>query len=148
MARFNFRLQQFLGVKEKIEDQKEIEYGLALRKLEEERQRKIQLLKQQEEQITEFRRALQALIKPADIRRYNNVIERLKERIKQQEQRILAAEAYAEQKRQELVEAMKERKMLESIREQRFEEYTREEQLAEQKTVDELVSYKYSERET
>jgi hypothetical protein len=45
LAKFNFRLQPLLNVKEQIETQKEIEYGQALRKLEEERQKKIRLLK-------------------------------------------------------------------------------------------------------
>lgn len=146
MAKFNFRLQNYLGVKEKLEDQKEIEYGQALRRLEEERRKKMLLLAQREEQINTFRTSLMKVINPADIRRYNNVIERLKTRIKEQEQRISAAEVFAERKRLELVEAIKERKMLESIREKRFDEYTREELLAEQKQVDELVSYQYAER--
>lgn len=145
MARFNFRLQQYLGVKEKIEDQKEIEYGQALKKLEEEKQKMLRLLAQRDEQIKTFQESLKTVIKPSEIRRYNNIIERLKTQIKEQAQRIESAEAFVEKKRLELVEAMKERKMLETIREQRFEEYTRAELLAEQKTVDELVSYKYQE---
>ncbi|MDR1665385.1 MAG: flagellar export protein FliJ [Clostridiales bacterium] len=147
MARFLFRLQPLLGVKEQIESQKEIEYGQALRRLEEERQAKRKLVAQKEEQIVSFRKSLDEDINPADIRRYNNMIERLKQRIMEQDIRIDAAEAYAEKKRLELVEAMKQRKMLDSIKEHRYEDYLQEEKLEDQKLVDQLVSYTYAERD-
>lgn len=146
MARFDFRLQPLLGVKEQIENQKELEYGQAMRQLEEERQTLTRLHTQREEQVEQFRTSLRSVIHPSDIRRYNNVIERLKQRIKEQIKRVEAAEAFAERKRQELVEAMKERKTLESVRERRHEEYVLEEKIIEQKLVDELVSYQYAER--
>jgi flagellar FliJ protein len=136
-----------LGVREQIESQKEIEYGQALRRLEEERQTRRRLLAQKEEQIVHFRQSLDAEINPAGIRRYNNMIERLKQRIMEQEIRIEAAEAYAEKKRLELVEAMKQRKMLDSIKEHRYEDYLQDEKLEEQKLVDQLVSYTYAERD-
>jgi flagellar FliJ protein len=143
MARFDFRLQPYLGIKEQIEDQKEIEYGQAMRKLEEEREKKRRLEQRREMQIVGFREALQTAINPADLRRYNNTIELLKRRITEQEKRIAAAETFAEKKRLELVEAMKERKTLETVKDNAFEEYTRTEMLSEQKQIDELVSYKY-----
>jgi flagellar FliJ protein len=146
MARFNFRLQPLLSVKEQIEEQKEIEYGQALQRLDEERRRKQMLLDWKEEHIRLFREALEIRIDPADSRRFNNFIEKLKQRIIEQDKRIEAAEAYAEKKRLELVEAMKERKMLESVREHRLEDFNTEEKIAEQKIVDEIVSYKYSEQ--
>ncbi|MCL2707491.1 MAG: flagellar export protein FliJ [Defluviitaleaceae bacterium] len=144
MARFVFRLQPLLNVKEQIEDQKEIEYGQALRRLDEERKAKERLERQRESQIVLFRESLEKGINPAEARRYNNTIERLKNRIKEQIKRIEAAEAYAEKKRVELVEAMKQRKMLDSIKDNRLETYKQGEKLAEQKQVDELVSYQYS----
>jgi flagellar FliJ protein len=147
MARFNFRLQQFLGIKEKIEDQKEIEYSQALRQLEDERRKKRLLVMELNAQIRTFKQSLQEVINPVDIRRYNNNIERINMRIIEQDERIKAAEAYAETKRLELVQAMKERKMLESVRERRLDEYTRSEMIAEQKITDGLVSYKYAERQ-
>jgi flagellar FliJ protein len=147
MARFNFRLQQFLSIKEQIENQKEIEYGQALRKLEEEKQRLILLCQYKESQIESFRQSLANVIDTKEGRRYNNTIERLKQRIKEQAQRVAAAEDFAEKKRLELVEAMKERKALESVKENAFETYTLEEKLTEKRQVDELVSYQYRVKE-
>ncbi|MCL2604364.1 MAG: flagellar export protein FliJ [Defluviitaleaceae bacterium] len=145
MARFNFRLQQYLGVKEQIEDQKELEYSKAIRKLEEEKNLLRQMNEQRNRQIEEMRAAVLNAIDPVEIRNLNNSIERLKNHIKQQEERIKAAEAFAEKKRLELVEAMKERKALEIVRDNAREQFIKEELLAEQKQVDELISYKYKE---
>jgi flagellar FliJ protein len=146
MARFNFRLQQFLNIKEQIETQRELEYAQALRKLEEERQRLRQMEAKRLAQIEEFRLSLQEAVKPDRIRRYNNTIEHLKIMIREQEKRIAAAEAFAERKRQALVEAMKERKAFDKLRENTLDEYRRTELMAEQKQVDELVSYQYGKR--
>ena len=147
MPRFNFRLQQYLGIKEQFEDQKEIEYAQALRRLEQEKEIKRRLEEQRDAQIFHFRESLKILIKPSDLRRYNNTIEFLKRRINEQIQRIQAAQTYAEKKRLELVEAMKERKALESVKENALEEHIRAEFLTEQKEIDELISYKYSNEE-
>jgi len=144
MAKFIYRLQPLLSLKEQIEEQKEIEYGQALRRLEEERRKKLALLAKREEQISQFRKSVQASIIPADTQRFNNTIEKLKQRIREQEKRIEAAEIYAEKKRVELVEAMQQRKMLDTIKDNRFEDYKLNEKLAEQRGVDERVSYQYS----
>jgi len=146
MARFQFRLQQFLGIKEQIEDQKELEYAKALRKVEEEKARLSELYAQRESAIEGLRNSLKKAIAPIDIRRYNNSIERLKEYIKVQIERLAAAEAFAEGKRQELVQAMKERKALEIVKENSREEFLREADLTERKQVDELVSFKYTDK--
>ena len=81
---------------------------------------------------------------PADIRRYNSRIETLKLWIKEQAERVKAAERIVEEKRLELVEAMKEKKALETVKENNYEEFLKEEQKAEQAVVDGIVSYKYA----
>ena len=146
MPRFQFRLQQYLGVKEQIEEQKELEYAHALRRVEEEKARLHQMQNERIEAIESMRRSLLKAIAPIEIRRFNNTIERLKHQIEIQKERVMAAEMYAEEKRQELVQAMKERKALEIVRENALEEFRLEENLQEQKQVDELVSFKYTDR--
>lgn len=145
MAKFVFRLQSYLGVKEQLEEQRKNEYGNALRRLEEQKRRKQVLVGELEENIVLFKKALTTIIEPIDIRRYNNRIEALKAWISEQDERIKEAERFAEEKRLELVEAMKERKALETVKERNFEEYLKEEKKAEQAVVDGIVSYKYSE---
>ena len=146
MPRFQFRLQQYLGVKEQIEDQKELEYAKALRVVEDEKQALAELIQRRNDSVESLRQSVQKAISPVEIRRYNNNIERLKHQIAVQIERVAAAEAFAEQKRQELVQAMKERKALEIVKENAKEEFLLEANLAEQKMVDELVSFKYAEK--
>ena len=146
MAKFIFRLQSYLGVKEQLEEQKKNEYGRALRLLEEERERKRRLEQELEDNVLLFKKALGQSIAPVEIRRYNNRIELLKVWIIEQEGRVKAAEQFAEEKRLELVEAMKERKALETVKERNYEEYLKEEQRAEQAVTDGIVSYQYSGR--
>jgi len=144
MPRFQFRLQQYLGIKEQIENQKELEYAKALRLLEEEKQKLVDFIRSRDEAVENLRTRVAEVISPFEIRRLNNNIERLKQQIIQQKERVAAAETFAEQKRQELVQAMKERKALETVKENAREEFLIEANLAEQKEVDELVSFKYA----
>ena len=146
MAKFVFRLQSYLGVKEQLEEQKKSEYGQAMKRLEEERQRKRVFEQELEENLYNFKKILATLIVPVEIRRYNSRIELLKVWIVEQEERIKAAERYVDEKRFELVEAMKERKALETVKERNYEEYMKDEQRAEQVVVDGVVSYQYAGR--
>ena len=143
MAKFVFRMQSYLGVKEQIEEQKKNEYGQALKRLEDERQKKYVLELEKTEMIRLFQTSLERAIKPIDIKRYNNRLNLLKIWIDEQEKRIETAAKYAEEKRLQLVEAMKERKALETVKERNFEEYLKEEQREEQRVVDGIVSYQY-----
>lgn len=144
MPRFQFRLQQYLGVKQQIENQKELEYAKALRVVEEEKQRLEEFRKRKDETVESLRKSVSTRISPFEIRRYNNNIERLKHQIVAQEERVEAAKRMAEQKRQELVQAMKERKALEKVKETQLEEFLKEADLAERKQIDELISFKYT----
>jgi len=147
MARFTFRLQSYLSVKEQMEEQKKSEYGQAIIRLEEERQRLLVLQNELEENVRLFKKALTTAIVAVEIRRYNNRLELLKVWIVEQEAKVIAAEQYVEKKRLELVEAMKDRKALETVKERNYEEYLIEEQRADQTVVDGIVSYKYATRE-
>lgn len=144
MPRFQFRLQQYLGIKEQLETQKELEYAKALRLVEEEKQKLADFIRRRDESVERLRSQVAQIISPFEIRRLNNNIERLKQQIIQQRERVAAAEEFAEQKRQELVQAMKERKALETVRDNAREEFLKEADLAQRKEVDELVSFKYS----
>ena len=146
MPKFQFRLQKYLGVKEQIEEQKELEYAKAIRILEEEKQKLAEFCKRKDEAVEKLRAAVSKSISPFEIRRYNNNIERLNHQIKVQIERVAAAEAFAEKKREELVQAMKERKALETVKDNAREEFIKENDRLERKQVDELVSFKYSER--
>ncbi|MBR1445138.1 MAG: flagellar export protein FliJ [Firmicutes bacterium] len=144
MAGFKFRLQSYLNVKEKIEDQKKLDYGKALNKLEEEKKEKVLLENEKNMNIHKFRESIESGIKPLELQNYNNYIEYMKKKIAEQDIVIDIAKQNVEKCRTELVEAMKNRKMLETLKDKDREEYNKEQLLAEQKIVDEIVSYQYN----
>lgn len=144
MAKFKFKLQSFLGIKEKIEEQKKNEYGKAIKILEQEKLKKAKLLNQHSDTLNELREKINGGIKPDELQQYNNFIAYLINKIKEQELAILRAQKLVDQKREELVNAMKERKMLEILKENKYTEYIKEEKKSEQKIIDEIVSFKYN----
>jgi flagellar FliJ protein len=147
MPKFQFRLQNYLELREKLEEQSKLEYGHAAAKAEQERHREAELKAQKQAALNEYRaKASEGSLKPHELERYTSYLRRMDEAIARQHEKVLRAEAKAEEKRLALVEAMKERKALEVLRDKRYSEYQREAQLAEQKVIDEIVSYKYSKR--
>lgn len=146
MSKFVFRFESFLSVKEKIEDQKKLAYGKALKQLELEKKKKQQMLEERENAIRSFKEKIGMRISPSEFQMYNNFLAYRKESIAKQEKVIKAAEIKAENKRLELVEAMKERKTLERLKERDHEEYIIQSKKDEDKITDEVVSYKYSGR--
>ena len=144
MARFRFNMQNYLSLKEKLEDQKKMEYGLASAKVEEEKQKKLEIEAHKAAVAEDFRKEKATTFDPVIFQMYNRYIDDLSEKIVVQAEVVIQAEKAAEEKRLELIEAMKERKMLDRLKEKAFEEYVTEEKKAEQKVIDELVSYRYN----
>ena len=142
MAKFNFKMASILSIREKMEDLKKNEFGKAVKQLEIEKNRMVNLLLAEKNCIDSFRQKLQTGTYPEDVRMHNLYLKRLEFlKIKQQEM-IDAAEIVVEERRLELVEAMRERKALEILKENQYEEFLMEEKQAEQKVVDEIVSYR------
>ena len=144
MAKFVYSLNSVLGIKEKLEDQKRLEYGQAVSKLEEEKEKKRVLLSKKAANISLFKKKLKEHIAPNEIRNINHYTELLKRNITEQDSIIAKATEFMEQKRAELADAMKERKKYEKLKEKRFEEYLIEEKKEEQRIIDGVVSYKHS----
>lgn len=144
MAGFKFRLENYLGVKEKIEEQRKLDYGKALRKLDEEKKLLEYFYGKKKSLIFAMRNSINSGVKSAELKRYNEYISYIKNKIEEQETAVKNAEEFAENKRLELVEAMKERKMLDVLKDNDRAEYNREQLLKEQKIVDEIVSYQYN----
>ncbi len=144
MAKFVFRLQTILGLKQKLEDQKKLEFGKAVKKLEIEKQHKIELENEKDDCIIGLRNKINTVVAPVEIKQYENYIDFMKKKISEQAIVISIEEKYVEKKRLELIESIKERKMLETLREKDYENYLKEEQQREQKVVDEIVSFKYN----
>ena len=143
MAKFKFRLQDFLTLRERLEEQKKQEYGLAVAKLEREKQTLAALHRDKDRHVNSFREKIHVKIEPFQFQIHNDYIEWLKKKITEQEKVVILAQNHVHQKRQELVEAMKNKKVLEKLREKELAVFFREQTIAEQKILDEVVSYRY-----
>ncbi|MCQ2537184.1 MAG: flagellar export protein FliJ [Lachnospiraceae bacterium] len=143
MAKFNFRLQGILNIKQKLEEQEKIAYGLAKMQLETEEQRLAMLVKQRE-QLTEDKAELMSRsIKPHELNLYENAISGVKAAIEEQKQVVIRARREVELAQERLDAAMKERKTYEKLREKAFDAFVEEQNYEEQLEINELVSYRH-----
>ena len=144
MAKFIYRMQSILDIKEKLEEQARNEFAAARMRLNEEEE-KLALLKGRKASYEEQGRELQKSgLNVLDILTNRNAITRMQEFIEIQRDAVEAAKMQREKARIKLRTAMQESKTQEKLRERAFEEFIREENAREAKEVDELVSYTYS----
>lgn len=147
MARFRYRMQNILTVKEKLETQAKNEYAAAnLRLMEEEE--KLEALKERSLMLEdEGRRLVQAdSLSIRDIEDNKLSMELNQEAIGEQKKAIKRAEEFLELKRLAMVELMRERKTHEILKERAFQEFLQEEKAEESKQIDQLTSYTYGQR--
>lgn len=143
MAKFIYRMQSVLNIKEKLEEQAKNEFALASQRLNEELEKLEQLENRQEEYRQEGVRLREDILDPLALQENVNALEYIKQAIIEQQKRVKAAVAEMERARKKLQECMIERKTHERLREKAFEEFKVEVNKQESKEVDELVSYVY-----
>ncbi len=144
MARFTFKLQPVLKLKEQQEESKKNELGKAIQVLEAEKRKLAGL----EDSLSAAVREFNEKTKKTTVHKlieFNEYISVLNSRIKSQKENVNNAALYVDKVREELLEAVKERKILEKLKEKKYEEYLIEQKRLEQKTNDEIVSYKQNE---
>ena len=143
MARFRYRMQNILDIKEKIESQEKIAYGQANAALQEEQDKLTQLMIRRAGYEKSLRDAALGELDFIEIRRLKEAIETMKVLIREQMINVHIAEKKVEEVRARLDEVMKERKTHENLKEKAFEEFKAEINAEENKITDELVSYTY-----
>lgn len=146
MSKFIFKMQNFLNVKEKLEEQKKIDYGNAVSKLEKEQQILKNLKQQKQELIKNIKNNIKNQVYFDQLQNINNYIVFIDKQIYEQKQCLNDAYKQVEQARNNLVEAVKDTKTLQSLKDNEREKYFFLEGQKEQKNVDELVSYKYNKK--
>ncbi|MCR5267201.1 MAG: flagellar export protein FliJ [Lachnospiraceae bacterium] len=143
MARFRYRMQNILDVKEKLESQARNDFAIANAILAEEEE-KLEGLKGRKADYEEDLRRLYE--KSLDLQKINetiDAIDNIKERIVIQEGVVRQAMHNVDLAREKLTEAMQERKTHEKLKERQFEEFLQEEAARESKEIDELVSFRH-----
>jgi len=146
MAKFKYRMQNILDIKQKMEESAKMEFSEAnIRVLEEEQ--KLAVIEQRKNAYeAEGSRLRSARLHVGDIKNNTQAISVLSGMKKEQESELEKAKIVQEQKRIKLQIAMQERKTQEKLYENAFEEFVREENARESKEVDELTSYVYGKR--
>ena len=142
---FKYNLQSILKLREKIEDTKKRELGIANKNYEN------QLIKQTK--LSETREGICGNIKDMSnigidinidyIKQANSYMSVITTRLQEQEKVVNDAEQQVEAKRNELKECVKERKILENLKEIHFGEYLQQESRIEQRTIDEVITYRH-----
>ena len=143
MARFRFKLQNILNMKEKLEEQAKNEYSQANMRLREAEEEEERLKTRQADAEAELAKLLSETLDVMKIKQGEDAVEILKVYVRQQHLVVIQCTREVEIAREKLNEAMKERKTFEKLREHAFEDFLKEVNLAEQKEVDELVSYRH-----
>ena len=143
MAKFILKMAGILSIKEKLEEQAKVEYGLEIARLREEEERLRQMAIRKASYESRLKESLQDRLNVREIKGLENCVENIKYNMQLQRLAIKRQEAQVEKARQKLDEAMKERKTYEKLKEKAFEEYKLELAAQEQKEIDELVSFRY-----
>lgn len=141
---FKYRLEPVLGLKEKLEENKKRELGLAHQYYEEVKKEQHQLVKEKERAYEEARNQINEKVDVNQLKQLNHYAHYIEKAIKLKTKELDLAAKEVEQKREELIEAVKERKILGNLKEIHLEEYKEEEKRIQNSIVDEIVSYKYS----
>ena len=148
MARFVYRMQNILELKEKLEEQEKNNFAMRQRQLNEEQEildRLIEHLNALEEEGKALRLSVIDVLK---IKENERSVEYAEEEVKKQRVKVRVAEKNLEAARTRMQEAIQERKIHEKMREKAFERFVAEVNAAEVKEIDELTSYVYGTRET
>ncbi|MCM1261629.1 MAG: flagellar export protein FliJ [Butyrivibrio sp.] len=148
MAKFVYRMQSILNIKNQMETQAKMELGQAQRRLMEEEEKLSVLYNRKKGYLEEGRKLRQETLKVQSLRDNEYALARMDEFIELQKLNIKKAEDIVEAARVKLEEIMKERKMQEKLREKAFEEFVHEINAQESKEVDELVSYTYGQKDS
>ncbi|MGN0375996.1 MAG: flagellar export protein FliJ [Suilimivivens sp.] len=143
MAKFIYRMQSILDIKEKMEEQARNEFAQARMHLNEEEEKLKTLTDRKEAYEQQGRELQESSLNVRDILENRDAIERMKEFITVQQKAVTTAQAQLEDARLKLQNAMRESKTQARLREKAFEQFLKEENARESKEIDELVSYTY-----
>lgn len=147
MAKFQYRMQNILQIKEKLESQAKNEYAQANMELALE-QEKLKEMLAHEALLNEEGRTLllKETLSIRDIEDNKLAKELHKEAMKEQALAIYHAEQKVEKKRVEMTKLMQERKTHETLKQKAFEAFLMEEKAQESKQIDQLTSYTYGKK--
>lgn len=144
MSKFKYKFDNILQLREKLEDIKKREYAEELQALEKKKKAKKQIEETLKNNIITLKKATTSNIDTNEVTMYLKYQKVLKERNKIAAEELHKATLKTEDKRSELLDAMKSKKTLSVLKEKKLEQFVEEEKKAEQQIIDEIVSFAYS----
>ena len=146
MAVYKYKMQGVLDIKEKLETQSKQEFANANLKLMEEEALLEQIRQRKQEYIEEGVKLRLQVIDPVAIEINKRAVEVIEDDEKAQEREVNVAKKNVEVAIKKMMDARTETKIYEKLKENDFKEFMIEEGKAESKEIDELNSFRFSER--
>ena len=147
MARFRYRMQNILELKEKLEEQEKNNFTSRRAALTEEEDKMDAVLAKRDAIVAEGKALRLTTIDINKIRENQRAKEYVEEAVKQQRVKVRIAEKNLDAARVKMQAAMQERKIHEKMREKAFERFVEEQNAEEVKEIDQLTSYVYGTKE-
>ena len=146
MAKFKFRLQTFLNLSEQKEKSAKNELGVAIQKLERQKEILRQIQNTIEDQENGYRNEALSKMPILRLKQRIEYIKAIKEKEEEQQQRVNEEKVNVDKIRVRLIEIMKEKKIMEKLRQKEFTLFMKEQDKKAQLLVDELVSFNESKK--
>lgn len=143
MAKFVYKMQSLLNIKEKLEEQEKTAYGLAKAALIEEETKLAQMVAKKNQYIEKKREGMSAVLHVHELNQLEHAIKSMEYRIAEQVLLVKRAEKNVAIAQVKLENAMKERKIQEKLKEHALEQFKQELEAAEQQEINELVSFRF-----
>lgn len=147
MAKFKYRMQNILDIKEKMETQAKNEFAAANMHLREEEERLAQKVLYRQKLEADGRKLL--LAERLDILKIDEnkkMVSFAGEQVRAQTIQVRMAEKRVEEQRIKMQKAMQEKKTQEILKEKAFDDFKAEIKAAESKEIDELTSYTHGQK--
>ena len=146
MAKFIYRMQSILNIKEKLEEQAKNEFAQARLRVDEE-YAKLDSIIERRHVYEEEGRTLRMQVLDRQKLSFNQfTIDRIDEAIERQKEAIAEAEKALERARNNLTKAMQESQVQNKLKEKAFDQFKKDLVAQEMKEVDELTSYTYGQK--
>ena len=146
MAKFRYRMQNILDIKNQMEEQSKLEFAQARMILNEEEENLKKLNTRKKSYENEMRKLLSENLKVRKIMETKDSINRMDDMIQEQILKVRFAEKKLEEARQKMTELMQERKTHENLKEKAFDEFVKELNADESKEIDQLTSYRFGKK--
>ncbi|GAB6088238.1 flagellar export protein FliJ [Alkaliphilus crotonatoxidans] len=141
-SKFTFRFEPILNLKEKEEEAKKTELGMAAKRLKEEEAALYELYHRKHDVASQIQEKTQGVLKVKDLQFYATKLQFVDQLINQQKVAVSKCENQVDHTRKLLIEAKKQTKIYDLLKDKEYENYNYMQQKEEEAFVDQLVSFK------